>query len=251
MTALEVAPGRPLAGTVRVPGDKSIAHRWLILAATARGRSRLVEVPPSLDVRSTAACLAALYPSARGALEGWARNDGGPAEGHGSTWNPGTPGSLDLALEVEGEGRETVVAPGADLDCGNSGTSMRLLAGLLAGLPVHATLTGDASLRSRPMERVADPLRRMGAAVRTTDGHAPIEVEGGALKAIRYRTPVPSAQVKSAVLLAGLGADGETVVEEPAPTRDHTERALEALGGPVVSSPGRVVLRRFRHEGFA
>jgi 3-phosphoshikimate 1-carboxyvinyltransferase len=128
---------------------------------------------------------------------------------------------------------------------------MRLLAGLLAGLPVHATLTGDASLRSRPMERVADPLRRMGASVRTTDGHAPIEVDGGVLQGIRYRTPVPSAQVKSAVLLAGLGAEGETVVEEPAPTRDHTERALAALGGPVVSSPGRVALRPFRHEGFA
>jgi 3-phosphoshikimate 1-carboxyvinyltransferase len=251
VTALEVAPGRRLAGTVRVPGDKSIAHRWLILAATARGRSRLVEVPPSLDVRSTAACLAALYPAARRALEGWFRNDVGRAEGHGSTWNPGVRDRVDAAREVEGEGRDAVVAPGADLDCGNSGTSMRLLVGLLAGLPVRATLTGDASLRSRPMERVAEPLRRMGAAVTTTDGHAPVEIEGGALRGIHYRIPIPSAQVKTAVLLAGLAAEGETVVEEPAPTRDHTERALAALGGPVVSAPGRTALRSFQHEGFA
>lgn len=250
MSSLEVAPGGRLAGIVRVPGDKSIAHRWLILAATARGRSRLVEVPPSLDVRSTAACLAAFYPPARGALEGWSRNDALPAEGHGSTWNDGAPDGRDVALEVEGEGRDIGVQPAADLDCGNSGTSMRLLAGLLAGLPIRATLTGDPSLRSRPMERVAAPLREMGAEVRTQDGHAPIEIKGGSLRAIHYLTPVPTAQVKSAVLLAGLGAAGETVLEEPAPTRDHTERALAALGAPVTASPGRVSLHAFQHAGF-
>jgi len=213
VSSLEVAPGGRLFGTVRVPGDKSIAHRWLILAATARGRSRLVEVPPSLDVRSTAACLATLYPSARASLEGWSRNDAAPAEGHGSTWNRRVSGWVDTPLEVEGEGRRAALQPDADLDCGNSGTSMRLLAGLLAGLPIRATLTGDPSLRSRPMERVAAPLREMGAAVRTTDGHAPVEVEGGELRGIHYRSPVPSAQVKSAVLLAGLGAEGETILE--------------------------------------
>jgi len=251
VSSLEVAPGGRLAGTVRVPGDKSIAHRWLILAATARGRSRLVEVPPSLDVRSTAACLATLYPSARASLEGWSRNDAGPAEGHGSTWNQGVPGWVDTPLEVEGEGRDAAVRAGADLDCGNSGTSMRLLVGLLAGLPVRATLTGDPSLRSRPMERVAVPLREMGAHVATTDGHAPVEVHGGGLHGIHFRTPVPSAQVKSAVLLAGLGAEGETVLEETAPTRDHTERALAALGAPVEAAPGRVSLRAFQHDGLA
>ncbi len=251
MTSLEVAAGGRLAGTVHVPGDKSIAHRWLILAATARGRSRLVEVPPSLDVRSTAACLATLYPSARASLEGWSRNDAVPAEGHGSTWNRGVPGWVDTPLEVEGEGRGAPVQPRADLDCGNSGTSMRLLTGLLAGLPVRATLTGDQSLRARPMERVAVPLREMGAHVTTADGHAPVDVQGGGLHGIHYLTPVPSAQVKSAVLLAALGAEGETVLDEPAPTRDHTERALAALGAPVDAAPGRVSLRAFQHEGFS
>jgi 3-phosphoshikimate 1-carboxyvinyltransferase len=160
-------------------------------------------------------------------------------------------GWVDTPLEVEGEGRRAALQPDADLDCGNSGTSMRLLAGLLAGLPIRAILTGDQSLRSRPMERVAAPLREMGATVRTADGHAPVEVEGGALSGIHYRSPVPSAQVKGAVLLAGLGAEGETVLEEPAPTRDHTERALAALGAPVEAAPGRVSLRAFQHEGLA
>jgi 3-phosphoshikimate 1-carboxyvinyltransferase len=128
---------------------------------------------------------------------------------------------------------------------------MRLLTGLLAGLPIRATLTGDPSLRSRPMERAAVPLREMGARVATTDGHAPVEVQGGDLHGIHYLTSVPSAQVKSAVLLAGLGAEGETLLEEPAPTRDHTERALAALGAPVEAAPGRVSLRAFQHEGLA
>jgi 3-phosphoshikimate 1-carboxyvinyltransferase len=129
---------------------------------------------------------------------------------------------------------------------------MRLLTGLLAGVPGRSILDGDASLRRRPMERVAVPLREMGAEVATTDGHAPVTVLGGPLRGIRYRTPVPSAQLKSAVLLAGLAAEGETVLEETAPTRDHTERALAALGGPVVAVPGRVSLRGgFQHPGFA
>ena len=146
VSSLEVAPGGRLAGTVRVPGDKSIAHRWLILAATARGRSRLVEVPPSLDVRSTAACLATLYPSARASLEGWSRNDAAPAEGHGSTWNRGVLGWVDTPLEVEGEGRGAALQPDADLDCGNSGTSMRLLAGIARRSPDPR----DAHRRSEP-----------------------------------------------------------------------------------------------------
>jgi 3-phosphoshikimate 1-carboxyvinyltransferase len=251
MTALRVTPGGRLEGEVRVPGDKSIAHRWLLLAATARGRSRLVEVPPSLDVRSTASCLAAVAPAARGSLEGWLHNGAATAEGHGSTWNPGDARSASVALEVEGEGREALAAPEHDLHCGNSGTSMRLLTGLLAGVPFRTVLTGDDSLRSRPMERVAAPLREMGADVDTTDGHAPIVVHGGPLHGIRYLNPIPSAQVKSAVLLAGLAAEGETVVEEPAATRDHTERALAALGGPVLAASGRVSLRGFQHQGFA
>jgi 3-phosphoshikimate 1-carboxyvinyltransferase len=119
------------------------------------------------------------------------------------------------------------------LDCGNSGTTMRLLAGVLAASDVEAVLDGDASLGARPMERVAEPLRRMGAGVETTDGHAPVTVKGAALQGIRHESRVPSAQVKSAILLAGIGADGRTEVVEPTPTRDHTERALRALGASV------------------
>ena len=248
MTSLRIEPGGGLEGSTRVPGDKSIAHRWLLLAATATGRSRLVQVPPSLDVRSTASCLMAIAPTARPALEGWLRNDAWPGEGHGSTWNPEASSGPVTALEVEGEGRERLVA--ATLDCGNSGTTMRLLTGLLAGVGGWSVLDGDRSLRGRPMERVAAPLREMGADVLTTEGGPPVRVAGGSLRAITYLCPVPSAQVKSAILLAGLAAEGETVVEEAAATRDHTERALEALGGPVLAAPGRVSLRGFQHGGF-
>jgi 3-phosphoshikimate 1-carboxyvinyltransferase len=250
MTALLVRPGGRLEGSTRVPGDKSIAHRWLVLAATADGSSRLLEVPSSLDVRSTAACLAVVAPSTRGALEGWLRNDAAAAEGHGSTWNLGDSEPSSTMLEVEGEGRGAIL-PG-HVDCGNSGTSMRLLTGLLAGAPGSSLLDGDPSLRRRPMERVAVPLRQMGAEVVTADGHAPVTVVGGPLRGIRYRTPVASAQLKSAVLLAGLAAEGQTVLEETAATRDHTERALAALGAPVTSVPGRVSLRGgFQHAGFS
>ena len=128
---------------------------------------------------------------------------------------------------------------------------MRLLAGVLASAPFSTELGGDSSLTVRPMERVADPLRAMGADVRTTDGHAPIVVRGGRLRGIEHRSEVPSAQVKSAVLLAGLAAEGSTTVREPAPTRDHTERALAALGAPIAFEPGLASVRAFEHEGFA
>jgi 3-phosphoshikimate 1-carboxyvinyltransferase len=128
---------------------------------------------------------------------------------------------------------------------------MRLLTGLLAAAPFESVLRGDASLTVRPMERVADPLRAMGADVRTNDGHAPVVVRGGPLQGIDHRTPVPSAQVKSAVLLAGLAAEGSTTLREPVPTRDHTERALAALGAPVEFEPGMASVRAFVHEGFA
>jgi 3-phosphoshikimate 1-carboxyvinyltransferase len=127
---------------------------------------------------------------------------------------------------------------------------MRLLAGLVAGLPLTTVLTGDESLSTRPMERVAEPLRAMGARVTTTDGHAPITVEGGGLRGITFRSPVPSAQVKSAVLFAGLGAEGSTIVEETVPTRDHTERALRALGAQISAEGMLVRLEPFQHEGF-
>ncbi|HEX2425174.1 MAG TPA: 3-phosphoshikimate 1-carboxyvinyltransferase [Actinomycetota bacterium] len=247
---LVVHPGAVVQGRARVPGDKSIAHRWLILAATARGRSRVLQVPPSLDVRSTAACMAAVVPEARPGLDAWALNVARGAHSDGFTW--GTAGDVGSTseVEVESHGRGSLGRPGSVLDCGNSGTTMRLLSGLLAAAPFSATLTGDESLRRRPMDRVAQPLRAMGATIETTDGHAPVTVRGGLLRGISYHAPMPSAQLKSAILLAGCDADGLTEVIEAAATRDHTERALEALGGPVVRSPGRVAVSRFQHEGF-
>ena len=247
---IRVVPGGRLQGTVRVPGDKSIAHRWLILASTASSRSRLRGLPSALDVRSTASCLADLTVKARPALDLWVRNASSWVEGGGSTWNGTLPEVSNGTLEVEGEGRDALVEPSGGLDCGNSGTSMRLLAGLLATAPFTTELTGDPSLSVRPMERVASPLRQMGATVRTTDGHPPLAVTGGRLVGIEHRTEVPSAQVKGALLLAGVSASGETLVIEPAPTRDHTERAFDALGAPVRREGLRVGISRFQHEGF-
>jgi len=247
---IRAVPGGRLQGSIRVAGDKSIAHRWLILASTASSRSRLTGLPSGLDVRSTASSLANLTVKARPALDLWARNVSSWVEGGGSTWNDTPAGVSYGTLEVEGEGRDGLVEPRGRLDCGNSGTSMRLLAGLLSAAPFTTELTGDLSLSSRPMERVASPLRSMGATVRTTDGHAPISVTGGRLVGIEHRAEVPSAQVKSAVLLAGVWASGETVVLEWAPTRDHTERAFEALGAPVRRDGRGVGISRFQHEGF-
>jgi 3-phosphoshikimate 1-carboxyvinyltransferase len=251
---IRIAPTSSLArsfdGEVTVPGDKSIAHRWLILASTARGSSRLVDLPGSLDVRSMASCLALVTGDARPALHAWAHNDAVIGEGHGSTWNLDSPDRDDPGLEVQGEGREGLVAPPRSLDCGNSGTAMRLLAGVMAAVPFSSELVGDASLSERPMERVADPLREMGATVRTLSGHAPLMVDGGGLHGIDYRVPVASAQVKSAILLAAMSADGATTVIEPVATRDHTERALTALGGPVEVEGSVVRIEPFQHEGF-
>jgi 3-phosphoshikimate 1-carboxyvinyltransferase len=249
---VRVSPGGTLRGEPRVPGDKSIAHRWLILAATARGRSRLVGLPLSLDVRSTAACLALVSERSGPALEAWARNGAPATEGHGSTWNDGASDVDATALEVEGEGRSAFTEPAAPLDCGNSGTTMRLLAGTVAAAPVRSVLVGDASLSTRPMERVAGPLRDMGATVTTADGHAPLEIVGGSLYGISYALPIPTAQVKGAILLAAAAAEGETAVTEPAPTRDHTERALAALGAPVSVEGTTIKLQGvYQHDAFA
>jgi 3-phosphoshikimate 1-carboxyvinyltransferase len=245
-----VRPGGFGGGAAVVPGDKSIAHRWLLLAATGEGRSELRGLPAGLDVKAIASCLAELTPmEARGALDGWASSPAAEADRDRSTTNDPRPRGPDLVLEAHG--RAALEAPGRALDCANSGTSLRLLAGVLAGLPFEATLVGDDSLSGRPMERVAEPLRAMGASVRTTDGHAPVVVRGGGLRGIEHRVQVPSAQVKSAVLLAGLAAEGETTVVEPAPTRDHTERALAHLGAPVAFEPGRAAVRSFQHAGFS
>ncbi|MGZ5296528.1 MAG: 3-phosphoshikimate 1-carboxyvinyltransferase [Actinomycetota bacterium] len=247
-----MVPGGTLQGEPRVPGDKSIAHRWLILAATARGRSRLVGLPASLDVRSTAACLALVSDRGRPALEAWARNVPAPTEGHGSTWNDDAFGGTPTALEVEGEGRSALTEARASLDCGNSGTTMRLVAGTLAAAPFPSILVGDVSLSTRPMERVAAPLREMGATVTTTDGHAPLAIVGGPLCGISYTLPVPTAQVKGAVLFAGIAAEGETTVTEPVATRDHTERAFVALGAPLAVDGTTITLQGiYQHDAFA
>lgn len=207
---------RPLLGRFTVPGDKSISHRYALLGALALGRSRIRGLAPGQDVRSTVSCLETL-----GARITFAGED---------------------EIAVEGRGPEGLRAPAAALDAGNSGTTLRLLAGVLAARPFHSRLTGDASLSRRPMERVAAPLRAMGARVATVDGHAPVTIDGGALSPLAYESPVASAQVKSAVLLAGLQTPGRTSVSEPAPTRDHTERALRAFGATVDARPGFAAL---------
>jgi len=198
-----IEPGLCPRGTTRLPGDKSISHRALLLAAIADGESRISNLPAGNDVASTASCLRQL----------------------------GCEVSLAAGeARVHGRGLHGLLAPDAALDCGNSGTTMRLLAGILAGQAFAATLDGDDSLRCRPMERIAAPLRLMGATVETSGGRAPLSLSGGGLRGIDYETPVPSAQIKSCVLLAGLYAEGATTLREALPSRDHTERMLQAMG---------------------
>jgi 3-phosphoshikimate 1-carboxyvinyltransferase len=209
-----VEPAASLRGDVVVPGDKSISHRGLLLAAVAEGESELSGLGLSADTLATAEAVRAL---------------GAEVELVGDE------------ARVHGVGLRGLRPPAGPIDCGNAGTLMRLLPGLLAGQEGRFELVGDESLSRRPLERVAEPLRRMGAKVEVTDGHAPLVVEGagGPLEAVRYELPVASAQVKSCVLLAGLyAADGPTVVVERFPTRDHTERMLETAGVRVRRRPG-------------
>ena len=203
-----------LRGDLRLPGDKSISHRALILAALAGGESRIDGAGDGADIRSTAAIVTAL-----GALVERLPEDG-----------------PNVGYRVVSPGADGLSEPEAILDCGNSGTSLRLISGVLAGLPMTAVLDGDASLRRRPVARIIEPLRSMGAVLhgRRHDSLPPLTVVGHTpLRAIDYSTPVPSAQVKSAILLAGLRADGRTTVRESIATRDHTERMLRARGVPV------------------
>jgi 3-phosphoshikimate 1-carboxyvinyltransferase len=211
-----VEPATAVAGHIAVPGDKSVSHRAALLAGVAEGETAITGFGRSGDTESTLRALRTLGVEI-------AEDD------------------VDT-LRVQGVGLRGLHAPDGPVDCGNAGTLIRLLAGLAAGQDGRTTLTGDESLRSRPMERVAEPLRRMGARVETTDGRAPITVEGGPLHAIDYRLPVASAQVKSALLLAGLYADERTTVVEPLPTRDHTELLLEAAGAQVVRRPTSVTV---------
>jgi 3-phosphoshikimate 1-carboxyvinyltransferase len=201
------SPGRAVAGAARVPGDKSISHRALMLGALAEGRTHISGFLAGEDCLATMAAMRAL----------------------GANID-----ASDLGrIVVDGVGLRGLQPAGHALDMGNSGTGLRLLAGVLAGQAFTTELTGDESLRRRPMERVAVPLRQMGATVTTVAGCPPLTIRGGALQAINYRSPVASAQVKSAILLAGMYADGETRVTEPGVTRDHTERMLESFGAQI------------------
>jgi len=215
---MRVEPVPALVGHLAVPGDKSISHRAVLVGAIAEGETRILGFGRSADTESTIRAVRALGVEV---LED----------------------DVD-ELRVRGRGLRGLEAPAGAIDCGNAGTLMRILAGVLSGQRGSFELVGDSSLSARPMERVAVPLRRMGAGVRTTDGHAPVVVEGADLHGIDYELPVPSAQVKSAVLLAGLVAEGETTVVERFPTRDHTERLLERAGATIRRRPTSVTVRR-------
>ncbi len=214
-----IAPACAVRGRIQVPGDKSVSHRYAILAALADGASTITNYAPGGDCRSTLACLSAL-----GVTIG---RDPGP----------------DGRVTISGRGLGGLQPPMAPLDCGNSGTTMRLLAGVLAAHPFAATMVGDESLSRRPMRRVMAPLTEMGARFEAAAGdRPPLTVHGGRLRALHYRPDVPSAQVKSAVLLAGLQTEGTTAVTEPAATRDHTERALAAFGVPPAVEGRRIAV---------
>src|SRR6516162_5374325 len=208
--AVIVRPARNILGSLRVPGDKSISHRYAMLAALARGQSRFENFAPGADCNSTIDCVRAL---------------GCRVERDGKG-----------AVTVDGIG-PSLREPSAALDCGNSGSTMRMLSGILAAQDFSTELVGDASLSRRPMKRIIAPLSQMGAEIRASaNGCAPLHIKGGRLRGIEYHLPVASAQVKTCLLLAGLLADGKTVIEEPTRTRDHGELALRAFGATVGTS---------------
>lgn len=207
-----IRPARNVYGSLRLPGDKSISHRYGMLAAFAEGASRFTNFSTGADCASTLACMEQLGAKV-----------------------------TKLGGVVEVTGIAGKVSPSAQpLDCGNSGSTMRMISGLLAPQQGTFTLIGDSSLSRRPMERIRKPLSEMGARLTLTDGHAPLTIEGAALKAIDYTTPVPSAQVKSCVLLAGLQTAGTTTVHEALRTRDHSELALRAFGAEIQRSQNSV-----------
>jgi len=212
-----VSPSRLTSGALTVPGDKSVSHRALLFGSIAEGRTEVTGFLPGEDCLATLAAMRAM---------------GVPVESVSAT-----------EIHIDGVGLHGLAAPATALDLGNSGTAMRLMAGLLAGQSFDSVLTGDASLSARPMGRIIRPLGEMGAVIGSRDGKPPLEIAGrGGLGAIDYTMPVASAQVKSAVLLAGLYADGVTRVTEPAVTRNHTELMLAAMGVPVRCENGCVSL---------
>jgi 3-phosphoshikimate 1-carboxyvinyltransferase len=212
-----ISPGGSLSGVVELPGDKSISHRYAMLAALAEGRSEIANYATAADCHSTLECLRRL----------------------GVEIKTGR----DCNVHITGAGLGGLKPPKRALDAQNSGSTMRMLAGILAGQSFASALTGDSSLRRRPMRRVIEPLREMGAEIRSRDGEMPpLEIRGAKLSAIDYSLPVPSAQVKSAILFAGLYADGVTSVRESVRTRDHTELALREFGATVETSKGAVLI---------
>ncbi|GIU77355.1 MAG: 3-phosphoshikimate 1-carboxyvinyltransferase [Bryobacteraceae bacterium] len=207
-----IHPARRLHGSLTLPGDKSISHRYAMLASVAGGLSTIRNYSSGADCHSTLRCIRSL---------------GIEVEVQGSE------------VRIRGRGLHGYQAPAGDLDAGNSGSTIRMLSGLLAGQPFESRLVGDESLSRRPMQRIMEPLRRMGASVEAREGkYPPLVIRGGELQPIDYESPVASAQVKSCVLLAGLMADGATSVREPARTRDHTEVALREFGAEVESGSG-------------
>jgi len=217
----KIAPAGPIRGTLTLPGDKSISHRYAMIGAIAQGPTRIRNYSSGADCHSTLGCVRA------------------------------------LGIEVAGEGTEFVVhgkglgglrAPAGDLDAGNSGSTIRMLSGILAGQPFRSRIFGDESLSRRPMRRIMEPLGRMGARLSARDGQfPPLEIEGGALRPIHYNLPVPSAQVKTCVLFAGLFAEGETSLTEPVRSRDHTEIALTEFGAAVTRDRLKVAIEGRPH----
>src|SRR5580658_5189557 len=211
-----VRPARNVRGSVQLPGDKSISHRYAMLAGIAEGPSRLENYSTGADRASTLRCLRSLGVN-------WEQKEGN-------------------LIEVQGRGL-ALAAPATALDCGNSGSTMRMLSGIVAGQKFSSEMIGDESLSRRPMERVITPLSAMGAEIASQAGKPPLRITGAALKAIDYAMPVASAQVKSCLLFAGLFADGETRIEEPLRTRDHGEVALRAFGAHLDRAGNEIRIR--------
>jgi len=205
VSEIRIKPVKYLKGEITLPGDKSISHRAIMLASLARGKTSVSGISRGEDVLKTACAFQSM-----GIEMKEVGND---------------------SLTIQGKGLRGLFQPKDIIDCGNSGTTMRLLSGILAAQNFSTTITGDESLRKRPMDRIVEPLERMGA--RIEGKFAPLKIEGKKLKAISYQTPIPSAQVKSAILLAGLYVPGKTEVTEPAKSRDHTERMLKYLGADI------------------
>jgi 3-phosphoshikimate 1-carboxyvinyltransferase len=220
-----ISPARPLRGNLSLPGDKSISHRYALIAAIAEGTTRIRNYSTGADCHSTLGCIRGL---------------GIEVEGTGAEYT------------IRGRGLDGLRAPAADLDAGNSGSTIRMLSGILAAQPFKSRIFGDESLSRRPMQRIIQPLETMGARIRAREGRfPPLEIQGGPLQAIEYALPVASAQVKTCLLLAGLYAEGETVVTGPVASRDHTEIALAEFGADVTASPGRItILSRPRLEAL-